>query len=81
MDRETHDQMVGLYWDIRARAEADEEDIRLRQITEELEEKYEAAVSGLPAEQRVAVELYIAGQESMGRRMLEIACGEFVHLK
>ena len=81
MNRETHDRIVGLYWDIRERAQDDPEYIRLRQIMEELEEKYEAAVSNLPTEQREAVELYIAGRESMERRLLEIACTEVVHLK
>ena len=76
MDRETHDRMVGLYWDILKLAEADPEYVRLRQVMEELEARYTALAGQMPGPSREAIELYIASREALNRRLLEVACGE-----
>lgn len=81
MDREQHDRMARVYWDIRNRAGGDPEYVRLYDITRELQERYESVMGQLSEPSRRTIELYITARENLNRRLLELACGEFSHLK
>ena len=81
MDRENHDRVVRAYWDIVSRVQSDPEYVRLRTELADLEPEYEAILAALSEEERITIDRTITLRETMNRRMLEFACGGFVHLK
>lgn len=74
MDRTTHDRIVGAYWDLLDRVQADQEYAALRRMCAVLEQQYETVAATMPNEQREVLERYITCRESLNRRALEFAC-------
>ena len=81
MDSVKHDQISKTYWELWNRVQSDPEYVLLRTELEKWEAQYETALEPLSEEARTVIETYITLRETMNRRMLEFACGGFVHLK
>ena len=68
-----HEEFCRRYWDLRDRVRSDPEYARLTRELEEMESRYEEALSSLHEEDRLTIERYLLLRENRNLRMAEYA--------